>query len=505
MHEIDARLRAVCDLMVAEVREGAGLHEYDGTVQDLSPAGVRAGLAPLGAGARRGDPHDEAHLACFEEALRVALGELELHRRDPGLHIGNLDLACYDRDYAPADERRAARTRHLARWPDAVDMAVTALDRVSAPVARALLPSARGLVATVSSAEGDEAAQAVLAHGRLVAHLEAAAEHGDPDPALGGPALARLLGAGEGLEVDLGRLSETAARETRRLRDALEQACARLDPGRPVPEVVAALLGDHPGVQGVLTEARQVTEEVVAFTRERDLAPYVDGECLVGPAPESRSWAMAMMAWAAPQEPDAPSWYWVTPPDPTWPLDEIEEWLSVFNRAALPAITVHEVAPGHFAHGRSLRRAATPERRILHSTTFAEGWAHYAEEVCVEEGFRDGDAAFAVGVCLEALIRVTRLTVSLGLHTGGMSVEEAAELFAADALMGRRAAVAEAERGTFDATYGRYTWGKLALLDLRTAARERWGAGFSLSRFHRALLDLGSPPLGLLGTALERG
>src|SRR6266487_5722560 len=104
-----------------------------------------------------------------------------------------------------------------------------------------------------------------------------------------------------------------------------------------------------------------------------------------------------------------------------WPHDEQEHWLEVFSRSSLPAITVHEVAPGHFAHGRYLRRVAGDVRRTLHSTAFIEGWAHYVEEVCLDEGFRDGDPRFAVGVAVESLQRVTRLAVSIGLHSGSMT------------------------------------------------------------------------------------
>jgi uncharacterized protein (DUF885 family) len=207
---------------------------------------------------------------------------------------------------------------------------------------------------------------------------------------------------------------------------------------------------------------------------------------------------MAMMIWAGPAEPDAPSWYHVTPPDPAWPAAEVEEWLTVFSRTTLPAITAHEVAPGHFAHSRSLRRAATPVRRTLQSLGFCVGWAHYAEEVCLEEGFRAGDPRFAVGVALEALVRVTRLACAVGLHTGAMDVEEATRRFMADAHLARAQAAAEARRGTYDACYGRYTWGKLEIRALRERTRAAHGGGYSLQRFHAALLELGSPPLGLL-------
>src|ERR1700730_7371842 len=139
MDDLPPRLRAVCDLDLAETREYSGRHEYDGTIQDLSPDGVRKGLARLaeaaGAGEVLEDAHDEAHLAAFEDRARVAYGDLELYRRNPLIHLGGLDLACYDRDYAPEADREHARLAQLAAWPQAVDAAVAALDQVSAPVA----------------------------------------------------------------------------------------------------------------------------------------------------------------------------------------------------------------------------------------------------------------------------------------------------------------------------------------------------------------------------------
>ena len=504
MTDLSPRLRAVCDLMVADVREGAGLHAYDGRVQDLSPSGVRAGLARLG-GERLDDGHDEAHLAAFEDGLMATYGDRQRHRTDPLVHAANLDLACYDRAYAPTADRLAARRAHLEAWPDAVDAAVESLDAVPSPVASALLGAVRGLAAGLSASEGAHVQRALEAHGRFVVHVERCAREGPAETAVGAAVLAREMGSWEGLEVDTDALTVTADRERDRLTAMLTEACGRLDATRPASEVVAELLADHPDAAGVLDEARALTAEVLEFTATHALAPWTDGECLVGPAPPSRSWAMAMMSWAAPEEADAPSSYHVTPPDPSWPASEIEDWLAVFSRTSLPAITVHEVSPGHYAHGRALRHAPTLVRRVLHSATFAEGWAHYVEEVMAEEGFRADDPRYVVGLALEALVRVTRLACAIGLHTGAMDVAEATHRFERDAFLGPAAARSEARRGTFDVGYGRYTWGKLALLELRERARAQWGSGFSLERYHRALLDLGSPPIGLLDTALTRG
>jgi hypothetical protein len=502
MDDLPSRLRAVCDLLMPWVREGSGRHEYDGLVPDYSVAGVRDALTRVGEGDRLEDPHDEAHLRVFESFVRVAYGELETHRRNPLDHLGALDLAGYDREYAPAAEREAARWRHLAAWPEAADAAVRTLDLVSAPVAKTLLGTVRGLAAGIPKDAGDAGDKARAAHARLVAHIEHLASHGDPDAALGAPALARLMSAAEGLDVDLGVLAAEADRERDRLMALLAESCARLDGSKPPLELCRELVRDHPDTDGVLDASRLWTERAVAFTREHDLVPYHDGECLVGLAPESRRWGMAMMSWAAPGEPEGPSWYHISPPDPSWPKEDIEDWLQVFSATTLPGVTVHEVAPGHFSHGRALRHAPTLVRRTLFSEAFIEGWAHYAEELCVEEGFMADDPRFAIGVWLESLVRVTRLACAIGVHSGEMTVEDGTRRFEADTHLAGSAARAEAGRAVFDPTYGRYTHGKLEILRLRERARQEWGTGYSPQRFHRAMFELGSPPLGLLGTAL---
>ena len=337
-------------------------------------------------------------------------------------------------------------------------------------MARGLLDAVQGLAAEL----GDDpiATAARAAHRRLVDHIRRFAETGDPDP---------LRSAGRSWPASWARSrrcpSTSGAWPSGPTPNAT--ACA---PGsstrargssraRPTADVITNLLHDHPDADGVLAEARAQTDEVIAFTVAHNLVPGLDGECRVGPAPPSRRWAMAMMSPAAPFEDDGPSWYHVTPPDASWPEAEQEQWLQVFSRTTLPAITAHEVAPGHFAHGRVLRRMPTDVRRALHSPAFVEGWAHYTEELCVEEGFRADDPRFAIGVALEALVRVTRLAVAIGVHTRSMTIDEAVHRFEDDGHLAGPAAGSEAARATFDPTYGRYTWGKLEIVALRGRRR----------------------------------
>ncbi|MFJ3794356.1 DUF885 family protein [Kitasatospora sp. NPDC090091] len=505
----DPRLAAVCDLSVVAARDGAGLHRYDGAVQDLSPDGVRRGLAALGGPAGTEpypDPHDEAHAAAAEEALRVRFGELELHRSNPLWHIENLDLSGYDRPYAPQPERDAARRAHLAEWPDAVDAAVEALDRVPAPLAEATLPLARGLASFIDPRGGHVHTAARRALRRLLAHLERAAALGPESAALGGPALARLLGAAEAGTPDLTAMSARVDAERDRLRALLDESLRRIAPGAAPADTVRALQADHPTAEGLLAEFGKLVDESVAWTARHDLVPHHDVEVVVEPMPESQRRSPAGLFAAAPYEADAPAGFRVSLPDTGWSRAERDQWLATgFNRTLMPNMAIHEVAPGHASHGRALRRAPTDVRRTLHSEAFIEGWAHYCEELALEQGYRDGDPRFAVAVAQDALRRVTRFACAIGLHTGAMSLADAAARFTEDVALAGPAALHEARRGLFDPTYGRYTWGKFAILDLREQARARWGDGFSLRRFHTALFDLGAPPLGLLPTALDRG
>ena len=206
------RLRAVLDLSIPEAREGTGRHEYDGQVQDLSPAGVNTGLARLG-GTLLDDPHDEAHLSAFEAATRARFDQLQWHRRNPLIHLENLDLAGYDREYASIDERAAAKSAHLALWPEAIDMACQSLDLVPAPVAEALLPAMEGLGLGVPG-DDPNAAAALAAHQRLVDHVAQLAENRRP----GNSAWIRRSRGLDERERGRGRRRPRRARRTRRRR-----------------------------------------------------------------------------------------------------------------------------------------------------------------------------------------------------------------------------------------------------------------------------------------------
>ena len=194
----------------------------------------------------------------------------------------------------------------------------------------------------------------------------------------------------------------------------------------------------------------------------------------------------------------------MTPPRPEWPEQEREEWLQVFSRTTLPAITVHEVAPGHFSHGLAMRHAPSLTRQVLASEAFVEGWAHYVEEVAVEEGFHADDPRFAAGVAIEALLRVTRLACAIGLHSGRDDGRRRHPAVRAGRLPGRAGRAVRGAARHLRPDVRPVHLGQAG--DPRPARAGPGGArarsGFDLPRFHAAMLELGSPPLGLLDHAL---
>lgn len=499
--ELPARVRAVAEARLAFSREYSGLHEFDGQIQDLSPDGVRRSLSALG-GPPLSDPLDEASVAGAEAALRTRLGDLELYRRDPFLHIEALDLTAYERDYAPAADRMAARSRHLAQWPAAIDAAISSLDCVPPQVAAAFLASVRGLRAAIQPGDGDIGTKASAALDRLVGHLARSAARPETAEGLGTERLIALLGCADGITVDLGQLTVRTAAEKVRMNDLLRDACARIAPGEPLAVVVREKLTRHGTFTDVVNAAQRLVDDAREFVRSRAIAPFADGECLVEATPAPRRWGVGRISWSGAWEPAAPARFHLTPPDPAWSPGAQDAWLRRFGCAALPALTVHETFPGHANHALAMRQVPSPTRRTLWSELFFEGWAHYCEQMCFEEGFQDGNPLLQAGVALEALVRLTRIENAIGLHTRAFTVADGSRLFSQDAFLDGPAAMAEAQRGLFEPTYTRYGVGKFFFLDLRDAAKRAWGPAFTLERFHRELLSLGSPPLAPVAEAL---
>jgi uncharacterized protein (DUF885 family) len=196
-----------------------------------------------------------------------------------------------------------------------------------------------------------------------------------------------------------------------------------------------------------------------------------------------------------------PSTYFIAPPDPRWPKAEQDAYVP--GKADLMFTSIHEVWPGHFLQFLHSKRASWRFGQLFVSYAFAEGWAHYAEELMVEDGFAKDSPELAIGQVTNALLRDVRFLCALGLHTQDMSVAQCEQLFRDKAYQDPGNARQQASRGTYDAAYLNYTMGKLMIRKLRTD----WFAenpGRTRREFHDQFLSHGGPPIPLVRTMMLR-
>jgi len=163
---------------------------------------------------------------------------------------------------------------------------------------------------------------------------------------------------------------------------------------------------------------------------------------------------------------------------------------------------VHEVYPGHYLQFLNAKTFPSDVRKVYGANTNIEGWAHYCEQMMLEEGFHSDNPSYKLAQLQDALLRDVRFIVGIKMHTQGMTVEEATTLFETAAHQPHQVALSEAKRGTADALYGYYTIGKLMILKLRDDYKAKLGADYSLQKFHDAFLRLGPLPLPLIRKAM---
>ncbi len=346
----DRRVRAAVEFDFARAHSTRGC-----TTAGSGTSVQRVSRTPRRTGHRRAppaDPFDAALLNAHEDGLRVRFAEAEEHRSNPLLHAAAMDLACPDREYAPLGERRRAG-RRAGLWPSGRQRRGIPGPGVGGK--RRRVPGLRSAAWRTARVDDDRARAAVA---RLTAHVEATARRGEPSAAVGEKLFLRLLNACEATDHEIGGLARAADQERVRLQEILHAAVERLAPGGKPAEVVPALMRDHP------VTARDVIAEASDLIRRSDP--------LRGRRPDRRSRRRLRVKVPPPpalmpEDDDvvvgavrrtAPSWYYVVPPDPAWPPEQAEEWLAVFSRTSLPAITVHEVTPGHY--GRALRAPRPP-------------------------------------------------------------------------------------------------------------------------------------------------
>lgn len=507
-----------------------GKHEHDGKLPDWSEEGLKRQIDWLKnqrekAAAFKDDQLDERQR--FERDYLVAQIDADLFWREtadqphtnPYFYAGPMDPDVYvSRPYAPLETRIKAYTTYAKNVPAAIEqikknlrmpMALS-LIKIGRTTIGGLADSYETDIAKVFSEVKDEqsqkdfkeanaaAAKAVKDFDTWLVEQEKTATD---NFALGADKFKQMLKQTEGVDIDLAELEKIARADLDRNLAAVKTECDTYAPGKTLVECMAkANAVKAEGTDLIDAATRQLTE-LRKFVQEKDIVS-VPGteECKVAKAPPYKSWNFAYIEIPGPYETNLPSVYYIAPPDPSWSKEKQEAYIP--GRGSLLFTSVHEGYPGHFLNFLHSNRATSKFGQVFVGYAFAEGYAHYTEEMMYEAGLGAGEPDLHLGQLQEALLRNVRFISAIGLHTKGMTVEQSKKMFIDEGLQDEGNAEQQANRGTFDPAYLNYTMGKLIIKKLRedwTASRDG-RAGWK--QFHDAFLSYGGPPIPMVRKAM---
>jgi hypothetical protein len=309
----------------------------------------------------------------------------------------------------------------------------------------------------------------------------------------------------EMVDTPLDKLLEIGYQNLHQNQQSLRETAAKIDPKRTPREILEDLEKDHPSAERLLPTFRDVLGGLRDFIVQHKIVtiPSMTPPVLEETPPFDRALTTASMDTPGPYEKVAKEAFFnVTLPEPGWSRERIEEYLRSFNRGTIISTAIHEVYPGHYTQFLWVQRAPSKVRELIGANTNDEGWAHYTEQMMLDQGYGNGDPKVRMGQLQDALLRNARYIVGIEMHTGKMTFDQAVDFFVKEGYQTHALALVETKRGTSDPTYLYYTLGKLQILKLREDYHKLRGANFSLLDFHNQFLAQGFPPIKIIRRAM---
>jgi Bacterial protein of unknown function (DUF885) len=320
---------------------------------------------------------------------------------------------------------------------------------------------------------------------------------------VGADAVAQRYRSEELIDVPLAELVALGERELKAYQTQFRAAAERLAPGKAPLQTWLTVRRSHPKRGEVVATTQAIVDSLTQFVRAKDLAVVPDGERVVVAPAQPFALGFASMHASPPlEDPPVKSFYYITDADSTQPVAAQEAWLERYNYASIAITSAHEAMPGHWLHAVHMRETPGKVRRIWiglnpfpQPSSGQDGWAHYTEQLVVEQGYKNSDPRYELAQLSDALTRVCRLLSGIRLHAGDWTLADAQRCFEQEAYVAAPAAKREAERGTYDPTYGGYFLGKRGMLTLRRDVQAKEGAAFSLKAFHERVMKNGIAPI----------
>lgn len=506
-----------------------GRHEFDGQLPDWSRAAIEAEITRLhqvrdeamayAAKQMSSDQlYQREYLVSRVEQDLFWMEKAQLPFRSPQFYFGwmgdSLDPSAYIAlDYASLEQRMQAFTLYLENVPQAVGQI---RENLAMPMPRTWLQLGidafggyaayfRDEVPAVWSAVEDENlqlafssanAEAIVAMQDMADWLTSNLPEATEDYALGPDLFREMLWDTERVDISLQELEDIGRADMARNLQNLGDACAEFAAGATIQDCFAKMSGNKPK-DGSVEAARDQLKEIRKFIVQEDLVSIPsEEEAKVNKSPPYARSNFAYINIPGAWEKNQPSVYYISPPNPTWPEDVQADYVA--GEADLLFTSVHEVWPGHFLNFLHANRASFFYGRVFVGYAYAEGWAHYTEEMMIEAGLRNGDPETRIGQISNALLRNARFISTIGLHTKGWSVEDSKRFFIDEAFQSEGTALQQAARGTYDPAYLNYTMGKLMIKRLRDDWTATRGGRTAWREFHDAFLSYGGPPIPLV-------
>ncbi len=516
------------------IAAGNGIHDHDGELEDLSAAAITGEIADLKRQRARLRTFDAATLTPDERVDKRILDgiidgwlleqeTLENWRRNPMLYASAItdgvhNLMTMESAPAPVRMRRViSKLRHLPRLLAAARANLVNPPRLFAERGLGMMRAASDLVGrdlrlAFEHTGGPALEDSLWAAARVAqAQIDGYADYlehevvpgASGDFVVGAANLARRYRAEELIDTPLEQLVEIGERELDLAQADFRAAAARIDPARAPLDVWRDARRQHPKRGDVIAATQRIVDSLAAFVRLRNLATVpADERVIVAPSLPFDLGGASMHA-SPPLEPTpVKSYYYTSDVRPGLTPEQEAAVLERQNTFSVTITSAHEAMPGHWLHSIYMRRTPGKVRRIWiglnpfpQPSSGQDGWAHYAEQLVVEQGFGGGDPRYLLAQRSDAIMRICRLLSGIRLHTRVWSLEQAADCFERQAHLGETAARREAERGAYDPTYGGYFLGKLGFLKLRRDFAAKMGTRFGLREFHERVLSNGIAPL----------